>query len=135
MRYRINRLLAVYRPATSTAATGITGIGFVDDPDTLTPEGTPQTLVSLEELRCSHTDSVYRDIEVEWFPIDKTAWYFCAPSSTGSLTGADIRMETPVAFASAVAFATPSMFLTLGVTYLYYDITFVGAVDPSPTVV
>jgi hypothetical protein len=43
-------------------------------------------------------------------------------------------METPVAYASAASFVTASSTVALGVSYLYYDITFEGAVDPSPTV-
>jgi hypothetical protein len=135
-RYRINRLLVCYRPVVGTTTSGAVALGFLDDPDPEFPIGTPgQTTplsyFAIDELRCSHVDSVYREVEVEWKPIDKTTWYFTTPSPTATV--ADQRMEYPVALAIAAAFL-PATSMTYGISQLYYDITFEGAYDPSTTV-
>jgi len=128
-RYRINRLLLCYRPVLGTTTTGIFATGFVDDPNTsLIPS---ISIPTVDELRCSHSDSVYREIEVEWKPIDTSLWYFTAPDPVTSQSLADYRFESPVAFAGAVGY-TASQSQTLGVLQLYYDITFEGAQDPDP---
>jgi len=131
-RYRINRLLAVYRPVVGTTTAGIAGVAFLDDPDTAPTEGIPQTVISASELRCSHTDSVYRDIEVEWRPVDGKTWYYTDPAQA-TPSGADLRFQSPVAIGSGAAFVSGTN-VSFGVLYLYYDITFEGAVDPDPQV-
>lgn len=133
-RYRINRLLATYRPIVGTTTAGNAAVGFIDDPDNITPEGFPTTVLAVNELRCSHVDTIYRDIEVEWRNIQPSTWYFTDPASTATASGADIRLESPVSFIGGLGFTAPSTSITAGGIYLYYDITFEGAEDPSGSV-
>jgi hypothetical protein len=124
-RYRVNRLLATYRPIVGTTTAGLVGIGFSDDP--INGFANVSNPGFIEELRCSHADSVYREIEVEWKPIDKTAWYFVQPDVTAVQTTADQRLEYPCALCVSLQFATAVASTTYALVSLYYDITFEGA--------
>jgi hypothetical protein len=113
-----------------TTTAGVLGIGLVDDPDPVLSAGTGSTLTysAVDEFRCSHADSVYREMEVEWKPLDKTVWYYTTPSPASSV--ADQRDQYQVGFSYAGAYL-PAVSTTLGVLQLYYDITFEGADDPN----
>jgi hypothetical protein len=127
-RYRVNRLLATYRPIVGTTTAGIVGIGFLDDATaTFTNEG---TVGYIEELRCSHNDSCYRDIEVEWKPIDSSIWYYVFPDVAATQTTADQRLEYPCSFATVVQYGVAGT-ISYGLSSLYFDITFEGAVNAS----
>jgi hypothetical protein len=124
LRFRINKLLACWRPIVGTTTPGIAGVGFVDDPDPLIAEQ-PGTVALIQELRCSHTDSVYRDIEVEWSPLDPKAWYYVDPDpATQSV--ADLRMQNQCALAVSAQYLNTGTGNLAQVT-LYYSITFEGA--------
>jgi len=128
LRYRINRLLACWRPAVGTQFNGRCAVGFFDDP---APGGAfvSPTLAIISDLRCSHEDSIYRDIEVEWTPIDKTRWYYVDAEST--ISNADIRLESPCAVTVTQDNYGTGFVGLLGSLTLYYDMTFEGAVDSS----
>jgi hypothetical protein len=127
-RFRITRLLACWRPIFGTSTSGRVGVGFSDDPfPTASLIPTPVTPVQIDELRCSHVDSIYRDVEVEWRPIEPSTWYYVDPTIGGS--AADQRLEYPGALTAAID--QSSVAGLAGTIALYYDITFEGAVDPS----
>jgi hypothetical protein len=129
-RFRINRLLACYRPAVGTTTNGVVAVGFVDDP---LPGFVNVTGVNfVEELRCSHADSIYREVEVEWKPVDPSVWYYVQPDVTATQTTADQRLECPCAIAITIALG-PAVATTFGIMSLYYDITFEGADSSSLT--
>jgi len=132
LRYRINRLLACYRPVTGTSSSGIVGIGFADDPFPASTQQ-PGTFTSIEGLRCSHADSIYREIEVEWRPIDPKKWYFVDPDPSTSQSVADQRLEIPVSLYASMQFGSFSTATAFGALTLYYDITFEGADDSEVT--
>jgi hypothetical protein len=128
-RFRVNRVLACWRPIVGTTTFGRVGLGFDDDPfGTTTISPTPTTVVTIDELRCSHTDSVYKDIEVEWRPVEAKTWYFVDATIAGS--SADQRLEYPAALAVA-ADNTNIATQALGSVVLYYDLTFEGAIDST----
>jgi len=130
LRYRIHSLLACYRPLTGTTTAGRIGLGFFDDPSTATTQVTASVNI-IDETRCSHVDSVYREIEVPWKPVDSTTWYFCDPAPTNSAS--DERLEVPALLAYAQDFG-PGTTTNYGVVYVYYDIEFEGAVDSGGVV-
>jgi len=129
LRYRINRLLLCYRPIVGTATPGVFATGFADDPAILGAI-TPGNTNAVEELRCSHANSVYREIEVPWEPVDRKVWFYCDPTST-SPTSAELRQDCPCVLLSAIDFGPSTT--TIGSLYVYYSITFEGAVSPVLT--
>jgi len=122
-RYRINRLLICYRPIVGTTTAGLIGIGVSDDP---APSPQPGTTTQVAELRCSHVDSVYREIEIEWRPVQPGTWFFV--DSAIAQDQADYRLEFPGALATALSYGA-SAATNYGQVYLYYDITFEGATE------
>jgi len=124
LRYRINRLLACYRPIVGTNVSGLAGLGFLDDVDVST---TAETVASIQELRCSHSDSIYREIEVEWRPVDPGCWYYFLPDN--GRDDADSRLQWPGSLVFGVQYTSAS--IVVGQIDLYYDITFEGASDPN----
>jgi hypothetical protein len=134
LRYRINKLLLCWRPVVGTNTSGAFAIGFIDDPDFTSSGGTSNPSVgylALDECRCSHADSVYNSQEVEWKPIDSSAWYYTTPDPVSLPSVADIRLQYACGVAGASIFSNANSGTTLGVLQLYYDITFEGAVDSS----
>jgi hypothetical protein len=127
VRYRINRLLACWRPICGTNTSGRIGIGFADDAFPYAGQ-TPGNDVAITDFRCSHSDSVYRDIEVEWTPIDKNKWYYVDINVTGS--SADQRLAVPALLVYA-GDGLPTTTTTYGGVTLYYDLTFEGASSAS----
>jgi len=130
VRYRINRLLACWKPACGTTTSGRASIGFVDDPFP-SAVNNPSTEIAAQEVRCSHADTVYRDIEVEWRPIDRNKWYYVDIAAAG--LSADQRLTTP-ALMLLTFDALPTTATVLGGPTLYYDITLEGATSVSATV-
>jgi hypothetical protein len=128
-RWRVNRLLACYRPVVGTTTPGVLAVGFVDDPNTSLVPTTTYTTV--DEARCSHADSVYREIEVEWRPIDRSIWFYTAADPLTSQSLADYRFESPCSLNIASAFTAAST--TFGICQLYYDISFEGAQNANQT--
>jgi len=122
-RYKINRLLICYRPIIGTTASGLIGIGVSDDP---APTPQPGSTVAIGELRCSHVDSVYREIEVEWRPTSVGTWYFV--DAAVAQDQADYRLEYPGGLAFALSYGAVAA-QTYGQLYIYYDITFEGATE------
>lgn len=122
-RYRINRLLACYRPIVGTGTAGLTAVGFADDSEYDTNRQTPNTVALVQELRCSHSTSVYREIEVDWKPVDPKTWYYVQAVESNSAS--DYRFESPGALVFAAAYAPAST--VIGQIDLYYDITFEGS--------
>jgi hypothetical protein len=134
LRYRINKLLLCWRPVVGTNTSGAVAIGVVDDPSYTASSGTTNpslSYVAVDELRCSHAASVYASQEVEWKPLDTTAWYYCTPDPVSMPSVADLRLEYPCSVVGAANYCSAVSGTTLGVFQLYYDITFEGAIDSS----
>jgi len=123
-RYRILKLLVRYTPVVGTATSGRVALGFLDD--ATNDEGSlPTTVGQVAALRCARVDSPYRDIELEWKPIDPMKWYY----TVGTVTGTDQRFTTPAALIiSTDSFATS---VTAGSFSFYYTIEFEGAITAS----
>jgi len=128
LRYRINRLLACYRPTCGTNTAGRIVIGFVDDPFPAAAQQ-PGNALAATDLRCNHSDSVYRDIEVEWTPVDKKRWYYVDVGTTGA--SADQRLAIPCNLVYAGT-SLPTTTQEYGAITIYYDISFEGASGTSP---
>jgi hypothetical protein len=129
LRYRINRLLACWRPVAGTTTSGRIALGFLDDAFPAAAE-TPGNAITVTDLRCSHSDSVYRDIEVEWRPIDSGKWYYVDVAAAG--LSADQRLAVPCILAVA-GDSLPTTATNYGGVTLYYDVTFEGATSVSAT--
>lgn len=84
-RYRIVKIIVRYIPIVGTTTSGRVAIGVLDDASgdlTTVPASVP----SISSLRCSHTNSPYKEIEFTWKPIDSEKWYYLS-----DLSGQDQR--------------------------------------------
>jgi len=127
LRYRIRKLLACYRPVCGTTTSGLIGLGFIDDA-VPSPTTTPTSTLAIDELRCSHVDSVYREIEVPWSPIDPKTWYYVDPAA--ALDQADARLQYPGSIVYSLE-SGPGGSTTYGRVQIYYTIEFEGATATS----
>jgi len=125
LRYRINRLLACYRPIVGTSTSGLAALGFADDGGIEALQGTTASTSLIQEFRCSHSTSIYREIEVEWKPVDPSVWYYVESAASNSVS--DYRFEYPGTFLFAINNGPASV--NVGQVDLYYDITFDGEAD------
>jgi len=129
LRYRINRLLACWRPIVGTNTAGRISMGFLDDAFPFAASD-PTVGITVTDLRCSHSDSVYRDIEVEWKPVDKKKWYYVDLAAAAA--SADQRFSVPCILV-VLGEGLPTTTTLYGGVTVYYDITFEGATTASPT--
>jgi len=121
-KYRIKSILIKF--ISSGTITGQTGMGLLDDAP-LEGDG-PTSYSGMLEMRCTAANFNAQTIptEFEWFPVDKSKWYF---TSTGA-TGSDQRLVIPAILFAACSTGTTNLTYQLDFTYV-----FAGSIDVGST--
>jgi len=133
LRWRIAKLLVVWRPVLGTNSAGRVCLAFLDDNSR---EGSalplPTGVDEAMDLRCSHVDSIYRDIEVPFSPIDPSKLYYTDATMVGAsgTVTSDPRFSTPATLVVNADSAGSGVTAVAGTLEMYYTLSFEGAIDP-----